>query len=54
MLLFLLLFLRFFSIIIITFVALLSKPYQYEIYITKQYVAMPIVHDVVDAISYHS
>lgn len=42
-----------FSIIIITFVKLLSKPYQYEIYITKQYVVMPIVHDVVNAISYH-
>ena len=43
-----------FSIIIITFVALLSKSYQYETYITKQYIVMPIGHDVVDVISYHS
>lgn len=43
-----------FSIIIITFVALLSKAYHYETYITKQYMFMPFVHDVVDVISYHS
>lgn len=42
-----------FSIIIITFVALLSKSYQYETYITKQYMVMPFVHDDVDAISYY-
>lgn len=54
MLLFLISISSFFSIIIITFVALLSKPYQYENYITKQYVVMPIGHDVVNAISYHS
>lgn len=43
-----------FSIIIVTFVALLSKSYQYETYITKQYVVMPIVHDDVYTAFYHS
>ena len=43
-----------FSIIIITFVALLSKAYHYEIYINKQYVVMSIVHDDVYTPSYHS
>lgn len=42
-----------FSNIIITFVKLLSKAYHYEIYITKQYVVMLIVHDVVYVISYY-
>ena len=53
MLLFLLIFLRFFKYYYY-FLKLLSKAYHYEIYITKQYVVMLIVHDVVYAISYHS
>lgn len=43
-----------FSIIIVTFVTLLSKAYHYEIYLSKQYVVMSIVHDDVYTPSYHS